>query len=526
MGAEDMQVGSVSEGDLSSVNNGLTPQPEGESVSGHAASSEEESPETLANKAREAPRSTAEEGSPPGNEPPLSPTKTTKITRATARLTLDLRRRLDDPDRVWADELDKALIKAQRECSRAANAVTRILWRADGETLDALRKANNFSAKNWPFTKINTYAIARELAPELNTGIASAVSRMAMVKWGDDRWDALVRETRSPPHYRSTMPIVLRAQELRLRQDKGVFRLSLSLRAGRDARIEIPITPRDPRQQADLAKIATGEWKIGDARVEQDRLRPRRWFIRIAYTRFVEKKTGGITAAINRGIRAFLVAATAKGSHWVYDGEDIEAFLKQVQRRRKSYQYASKASSRWGHGRQRTLRPIKPLEDKATRWRETKCQVIARQLARWLDQEGVTCCYVEDFVGIRHSPPEKLEGGVPVWQRIQEWPYHQLLTRLVSCLDELGIETVVVAPQDMSRTCPDCGLVDERAIDRRAWVFKCTAPGCGFKRHLDVTFAMNLRVRGEENQKKRAAGNVVPLAGAKKKRKPRGNGAS
>src|SRR5579859_4266086 len=127
MGAEDMQVGSVSEGDLSSVNNGLTPQPEGESVSGHAASSEEESPETLANKAREAPRSTAEEGSPPGNEPPLSPTKTTKITRATARLTLDLRRRLDDPDRVWADELDKALIKAQRECSRAANAVTRIL---------------------------------------------------------------------------------------------------------------------------------------------------------------------------------------------------------------------------------------------------------------------------------------------------------------------------------------------------------------------------------------------------------------
>jgi transposase len=249
-------------------------------------------------------------------------------------------------------------------------------------------------------------------------------------------------------------------------------------------------------------------------------LRRRKWYVTIAYKKLAPViAPSERVAAINRGMCCFLMGVTHDGEQWRYDGNDIESYLKQMQRRRRSYQYDSKASNRWGHGRARTLRPIETLQGKAERWRQTKCQTIARRFARWCEERQITLVKLEDFSGIRDGLPEKLEGGKFVWDRIQEWPYFQLETRIASCLEEVGIAIERVPAHFISQRCPACGDVRPENTDLRRRRLKCQA--CGWSRNLDVAAAMNVLIRGGDESD--SAGNG---SGAKGRngtaRKPRG----
>ena len=156
----------------------------------------------------------------------------------------------------------------------------------------------------------------------------------------------------------------------------------------------------------------------------------------------------------------------------------------------------SKASSRWGHGKTRTLKPMLVLTGKAERWRQTKCQVIARQFARWVHDHGYTCVYMEDFSAIRDSLPERMQAGKRAWDLVQEWPYYQLGQRMQSCLEELGIQTVTVPAQQISQICPLCGTTDKSHIDLKHRKFRCSNPECLHVDHLDAVAARNVLTRG------------------------------
>jgi len=455
---------------------------------------------------------------PPAHEdesPEAEPPKDVKVVRASMRLLIDIRA-LGEPGML----LRQALYDVQKYATTASNLVMRAYWRQDAQALDDFQLEHGRlpkTAAEWPSKRINSYQLIRAGVPLLNTGIASVIARAVETKWYQDRYEVLVRQLKSTPHYRVGMAFPLRAAETRFEKtDTGVI-MSFSLRAGRHGGPEfrVPITWRDDGQKKLLTEIAEGRWKHGNVLIEQDRLRPGKWYARVAYTRFVPKKKEGISAAINRGMVCFLAAVTQTGEPWLYDGHDIESYLRQIKRRRTSYQRDSKASARWGHGRDRTLRPIKTLQDKGQRWRKTKCQVIARRLATWLAERNVARVYVEDFSGIRDGEPEKLEGGMHVWTRIQEWPYHELQMRLSACLSELGIETIVVSPHYISQTCPRCGHVSEDNRDLKYWKLRCVK--CRMTRHLDVAAAINVLARGEEKRN----GPAEPEEGKKgKKRRP------
>jgi IS605 OrfB family transposase len=246
----------------------------------------------------------------------------------------------------------------------------------------------------------------------------------------------------------------------------------------------------------------------------------------MAYTARVPKSTSARSAAINRGMKFFLVGLIENGETWFYDGNDIEAYLKQIQSRRKSYQHDSKASGRSGHGRKRILRPAEKLEAKGQRWRETKCQTVARRFVDWLAKRNIGRLYIEDFSGIRNGPEEALEGGKYVWDRIQEWPYYQLEMRLISCAEEAGIQVIKVDAHKISKTCPKCGSPAD--ADLRHWKINC--PQCGFRRHLDVAAAMNVMARGKvkaAKQFKDSSGlDTKQKAGKRTARKNGRNGAN
>jgi transposase len=447
------------------------------------------------------------------------------ITRSTTRFQIVIDYKTDEGKAKL-----RALDDVCRMVATARNAVIRWCWRRDADWIDAelLNTAALPRIKpQWPpIPKAkdpggDAYAIVGRIAPALDGGVQSAVARDALAAWTRHRYDVLIRQTEAPVHYAPTQPIPIRKQEVKLVPEGVELRL-FKVRSGGE-RIILPITARDARQKRELEAIRSGEWRHGAANIIRDRLRPSRWYLTIAYTRKIEKPAHAAkTAAVTIGMRAFLVALVGEES-WIYDGHDIEAFLRQIQNRRREYQRDSKASNRWGRGRGRTLKPIAVLERKADNWRDTKIKTIARRLATWLRDRGVTTVVREDFSSVRDAPWEKLAGEKYTWDRVQQWPYYRMGVALDNALAEYGITVEILPPAWMVGTCPKCG---ERGrehceIDRRAWRLRT---GCGWKRHLDITQCANLLRRASGDVRDDLSGALAIQKWGKSRGKARREG--
>lgn len=549
---------SVTDHDLGAVSplTGETPLPEGERVDGHnGLSAVEESPSKLAISTRgRSLGSTTQAGDPSLTDETVTDSFL-DIVRASGRIKLDLASlAVDRTEHIKrrcggieagcpACIAQKTLFDTQREVARCLNAATRLCWRVDADTLDhalvcgqpvpkgaewkpdrarmltQLRSVvpgtASGTAKLTADQLVNaagnlyTYPMIRLLAPGLSSSIAATLARTAENKWRQERWDILVRQSRRPPHYAQTTPIPIPAQVVRVLRDGDEYRVCFTLRTdsarqGSKKEFEWPIQGYDGHLRNILEGMIEGTYRMGSMSIEQDRLRPGRWYAKFAYTRRVDKCERDTLHAVgvNRGVTVFLAAVAADGARWLYDGRDIVAYLKQIQRRRQEYQRDSKASARWGHGRSRTLKPTLALQGKAERWRETKCQTIGRQFAKWVKEHGYTAVYIEDLSGVRDSPHEKLRSkSKHVWDMIQEWPFYKLQQAIQSCLEEYGILVTVVPagrtadyPGGISETCPSCGSVSPGYMHLKTRTFECTA--CGHREHLDVAAAKNVLSRG------------------------------
>lgn len=383
----------------------------------------------------------------------------------------------------------------------AIQAVAGNLSPAEREALEktCLRKEGVFYA----------YPLLTRIAPSLAAGITSVIDKSVNDKWRTDRWNSLVSLEKSPPHYRYTNPIPLRKSDVSLtKTTDNRFLLSFSLRSAetryaaipkgtpieRRKEFSLPLIARDEYMRTTLSLVTTDNTRLGEVKISEDRQRPGRWYARLAYKRAIDQKSGGKAAAINKGMVTFLAGVTETGEQWIHDGDDIAAYLAQIQARRKKHQRQVKASARIGHGRVRTLRPIEHLSGKAERWRETRCQVIARRFVDWLVKEGVTRLYIDDFSGIRDTPPEALKNGQWIWERIQEWPYYQLEMRIGSCCEEMGIETIRRNPNGISSRCSYCSSKQVSVVAR-----KIICQDCKKQRHLDVSAAaVNLQLGERE----------------------------
>ena len=510
-----------------------------------------------------------------------------ELTRPTCRMQLDIgdlaadkdqhrRRQCGGAERCPACAAQQTLRDVRKACARVANVSLRVRWLLDALIVDAYQFAEGRApkGKEWaelghaelPFRaavagmlhlgkgelklaldqsvvpdnkdptkrRLYLYPLLRKLAPELSGGIVSALDKMVNDKWRETRFAALVKVDSSPPHYRYTLPIPLRHADLALRHVEGTkYQIGFTLRSNeargegrlREKEFILPLVARDQYMRDTLHALVQPNARLGAAQITEDRLRPGRWYLRIAYRRVVPLTATVRAAAINKGMVAFLVAVTEDGRPLIYDGDDIFAYLRQVQARRQRYQRQVKFSNRPGNGRKRTLRPIEPLTALGENWRNTRCQTIARRFARWLQAEGITLLYIDDFEGIRNDVPEHLRGGEWIWQRIQEWPYYKLQMALISCCEELGIRCVVRSARRISCVCPKCNASGTDVEIRRR---KLSCKRCGFSRHWDVAAALNnLRFgeaerRGETLPDERAAATAEDwryTSGGEKKKK-------
>ena len=500
--------------------------PEGEELSRHAVTvgqptvSGEESREKLTNPV------------PLGSEGPLEETKKRKrrekpegeITRVTCKFRVDVASQVAGRHKHWncggpakckACYLDAGLAEAQATLRRGMNLALRALFRADGDWLDEfqLRHGRMPDKTELKWVSAYSYALVKRCAPAVLTGTVAAAGKRVDDYWKAWRYETLIGENRAPPLF-TRVPIPLRADNYQIRKEGDAYRFSFSIFskeqpshhfAQGSKQFSFLLWPKDAFQKLTLAALASGEWKAGEALLQENKKKPGTWFLGMSYRRIVTpvEKTERV-AAINRGLGCFLAIVTNTGEDWVYSGNDVIQVLKQFQARRRGIQNQIIASgdSRRGHGVRRALRPTNTLAGKAARWRTWKINTLARRLGEWLVARDISVLYMEDFAGIRHNAHERL--GQYVGQLIQEIPWYQLGQRITSVCEELGIRVVEVSSGreegesgGIAETCPACGHVDRTSIDYLRRSFRCTKDGCGFRRHLDVSTALNVMIRGE-----------------------------
>jgi hypothetical protein len=475
---------------------------------------------------------------------PVSSSIAVSIVRATTKFEVNVRGCGERScDRSCAEclaskGLKDALYDVGRMVTTARNVAMRKLYTVDADGLDTYLRTHGAMPKrteDWiPIAvpgKSRTYRYSYPLmvlsVPRLSTAITAGLARKVDGEWGGDRSDVLIKQIKSPRHYRIGQPIPIPAAVVDLMPEPGgAMRATFALYSTKhegERSVSLILRPKDARQRKEIADLLAGAAKRpkkrkGEKRAEvpllpgecrhgelvllQDRLRPSRWYVRISYTKSVATAVGGVSAAVTSGLRSFLVATLASGEAWVHDGKEIEATLKQFQRRRKDYQNGSKASARVGHGRERTLTPTRILEAKGEQWRDTRLQVIAKRLGDWLLARGVTTVFLEDFSGIRDALPEKLivasgdeTRGKWIWDRVQEWPYYRQQLSIASYLDARGVAVFLAAAGRTTTLCPSCGCDSDANRDLKAWRLKCIK--CKFSRYLDVAQAMNTLQKGE-----------------------------
>lgn len=483
-------------------------RPEGESGDRHSGSSGEASRSSLANVS-------------------LSSTPEA-VTRALVVQTSPLLRIRLPHDPIDRKALLDRLYDAQRRCARVASFLARELWRRDSDSFDkfVIETGRVPKLSEWPKPEGNWYAAGRGYLPELYAGIVSSIARSVYRDWCRQRYHSFIRQEKKPlVEYRDTYPVPLRKQDLKFNpMDDGLL-LSYSFETGRDKRIALELPAYDRFQRELYAKLLAGEWEYGDCRLKRDR--KGRWCIQIVYKRLVLTSKDQKAAAINRGIRNFLVAITESGEDWIVDGAEIVSVMKQLNRRRRQYQNGAKSSSRAGRGRKRILRPLEKLRAKGERWRQKTIQTMAYRFVQWLRDRQVGVLYLEDFTGIRKG--ELASEVTPIAKLIHQWPYYQLEKAIEHNCNRMGIAFLKVSPEYITQECYACGHISKENVDLARWQFKCGE--CGRWEHLDKNAALNVLSRGRERSGDPAlqSGESGPKLGRgrasqRTARKPSGNG--
>jgi len=381
---------------------------------------------------------------------------TFEIVRATPRFTLapelfvtvdqrklhknHTKKPLDDNERgaCYICQFNKAMHAAQWQHAFILNKVIGIYWAVDSNALYRFYDTETRvpSGKEWPFPKIGkmVYNSMRKEFPNLLSGIIASAAWTASSAWKRQRYDTLVRLSKHPPYFNKTFPISLRSQDVDLVKIGSLWLLRFSLTPGvkRTKQFEIPIKACDDAQVECLNALCEYKWKMGEVRLFHDIRGKDRWYATISYKRLVRRVVPDERIGIiHRGSENYVVAVTWDGDCFIDEGSDIKEYLIKAKIQRKNYKRSLKSANKYGKGCQRPLKALRNLRGKVSRWQSTRLQQTARALADWFKNKGATSVHISKF------------SIKPTCSQFTTWPYVTLQSRIISCLEEYGISTVV-----------------------------------------------------------------------------------
>jgi IS605 OrfB family transposase len=160
----------------------------------------------------------------------------------------------------------------------------------------------------------------------------------------------------------------------------------------------------------------------------------------------------------------------------VYQGKTVKNVRFRHRRLRKRLQAKGTKSSR---------RRLKKLAGKERRFAADTNHVISRRIVAKAQRTGQGIA-LEDLQGIR----ERVRARKPQRATLHSWSFRQLRVFIEYKARLMGVAIVIVDPRNTSRTCPDCGHIDQANRPNQA-TFSCVQ--CGFSGLADAIAAENIR---------------------------------
>ncbi|MFE4424497.1 RNA-guided endonuclease InsQ/TnpB family protein [Streptomyces sp. NPDC056817] len=200
----------------------------------------------------------------------------------------------------------------------------------------------------------------------------------------------------------------------------------------------------------------------------------------------------GIAVGIDRGVKTAVVTSDGDfhGRPFITAGESV---------RYRRLQQRLARSKRGSANRHKTIRAMGRIMSRVSDRRGDFCaQIAARIVAR------NALVVLEDLriknmsagaSGTVAAPGHNVRQKAGLNRAILDKGWHRLELAFTNAARYTGTRVVKVNPAYTSQRCSACGFVTEGNRESQA-VFRCKAPGCGYRDHADVNAAKNFKAAG------------------------------
>jgi IS605 OrfB family transposase len=191
------------------------------------------------------------------------------------------------------------------------------------------------------------------------------------------------------------------------------------------------------------------------------------------------------------GVDLGIVNIAADSDGQTYSGAHVNGLRKRHAKLRQRLQQKGTKSAK---------RLLKKRPRKEHRFATDVNHRIAKQLVAKAQGTGRGMA-LEDLTGIRNRITVRRAQR----RRQQSWAFYQLRSFIQYKARLAGVPVVLVDPRNTSRTCPHCGLIDQRNRPNQS-SFRCI--GCGFAGPADTLAAGNIARRAAVNPPHAAGGSA------------------
>ncbi len=252
------------------------------------------------------------------------------------------------------------------------------------------------------------------------------------------------------------------------------------------------------RHMVDQELLEAGLVELCDARITHSKREGKtKWFAKLTIRDRVDSRPDSATgvAALRRGIKNAFVIAFEDGDVRYFNGEEVIAFKRRMEARKKSLGRRGSplaiGSAARGRGKLRRYKAWMKIYEAEKRYVDWRCKTWAAELVKLLVARKVGVLLLPVIGGDK----DMKDANDYIQALLYKWPFSELGERIKAACAKKNIKVIEYEPKFDARRCPKCQHVHDK---RQVGTFTCEI--CEYKRPADQVLAWNglLSVIGKE----------------------------
>lgn len=405
----------------------------------------------------------------------------------------------DEYNELKFKQFNDVMFQLQREMVQIANRTVQILWEDMNWSNAVKAKTGAYPTKDEVLERygcpVKTYIYHRIPKEYNNTGNTATILQNVNKRFTQNKKEVM-QGKRSIDSYKSTLPIALHGDSIKIEKIGSKYLVSLSLLSNsykkqlgiKKGQITFELMfGRSWSSRQIIDSILSGEFSHTASSIIY---KNKKWFLNLGYSfpekepiKFIDGRTMGIDLGI---VKPLVIAFNDNPAHFEVDSDEISEFRKEIHSRRSSLGRQTKhcAESKIGHGVHKRTEGCEKLTQREANFRDRVNHQYSRYVVDLALKYKCKTIQMEDLTGISKDSTF-----------LKSWPYFDLQTKIEYKAKENGIDVIKINPRFTSQRCSKCGYISEANRPEQA-IFQCKK--CGFGINADWNAALNISIPGIE----------------------------